>query len=316
MSPMSIKLVKRVAASTVGGWRRKLPMSPPFPIHRCARHFSITVPSRGQGEGDADLAYKLDEELRIEREDKSDESLLPPAPPATNGDGSGWEFEDQPGRKRIKVRRTYKNETITAVVNMDHIDLDEEEAYDPPPEPLQFKIGRFTLALPRAAKDDSEDVAQKAVKAETKQSTPTRLQIFIQKSDTSPPILSINSLLNNTPTGPLFFFTHLTPHTSPRLILSSTAEAHRQTQRLHPGPDLSGLGSHNRSLSYGERRKQIREEVGKAIPESEVQRALERWLLERGFGMDWAQWVRGLQQWKHEAEYRRWLKGVAEFIKT
>ncbi|KAJ3053648.1 hypothetical protein HK097_003761 [Rhizophlyctis rosea] len=114
----------------------------------------------------------------------------------------------------------------------------------------------------------------------------TELQIIVKKP-TTPPVLSITAILDHVDLTIHSY--RMTTHDSAKLVLSTTAESNRQMRQVLQGPELSN-----------ERYEEI----------------LKAWLSERGLDEDWCDWVIRLRAWKEDVEYRKWLKGVAEFIKT
>ncbi|KAL4908098.1 hypothetical protein BDW74DRAFT_148579 [Aspergillus multicolor] len=239
-----------------------------------------------QSEGDAELAAKLEDELKHEKSSGLEDLESSVQNIQYVLQNNSWEVKDIPGEQEVVLSKKFNNEeirltfTVADLQNLsEHDDLDAlgDELDYQGHQPVNQGSGNFAQhPEDSVAPADRED-------ADLEPSFPARVNITIEKDGKG--ALLIQTLAQDG----LFQVEEVSYFNKPDLAHAATAEKDWARQSLYAGPPFENL-------------------------DEDLQTYIERYLEERGINAELANMIPDYIQVKEQKEYVRWLENVRNFV--
>ncbi|KAL3453475.1 mitochondrial glycoprotein [Aspergillus insuetus] len=245
-----------------------------------------------QAEGDAELAAKLEDELKHEKDsglEDLDSSVQNIQYVLQN---NSWEVKDVPGEQEVVLTKKFGKEEIRLTFTVaDLQNLSEQDDFDAGlADDLDFQ-GHQPVNAGRGGNiaqhpEDSVAPADRElddVDRDLEPSFPARVNVTIEKPGNG--ALLIQTLAQDG----LFQIEEVSFFSKPDLAHAVTAEKDWARQSLYSGPPFENL-------------------------DEDLQSYLERYLEERGINAELANMIPDYIQVKEQKEYVRWLESVKNFV--
>ncbi|KAL4980631.1 mitochondrial glycoprotein [Aspergillus desertorum] len=239
-----------------------------------------------QAEGDAELAAKLEDELKHEKSSGLEDLESSVQNIQYVLQNNSWEVKDVPGEQEVVLSKKFENEeirltfTVADLQNLsEHEDLDalDELDYQGHQPVNQGGAGGFAQHP-----EDSVSPADRE-NQDLEPSFPARVNVTIEKPGKG--ALLIQTLAQDG----LFQIEEVSYFSQPDLAHAATAEKDWARQSMYAGPPFENL-------------------------DEDLQTYLERYLEERGINAELANMIPDYIQVKEQKEYVRWLENVRNFV--
>ncbi|KAL2835043.1 mitochondrial glycoprotein [Aspergillus cavernicola] len=261
-------------------------IKPPYAAFSTSRGFK-------QAEGDAELAVKLEDELKHEKDSGLEDLETSVQNIQYVLQNNSWEVKDVPGEQEVVLTKKLGNEEIRLTFTVaDLQNLSETDDFDDAGltddldfqghEPVNRGRNGNIAQHPedRLAPADRElDDADRDLEP----SFPARVNVTIEKPGNG--ALLIQTLAQDG----LFQVEEVSFFTKPELAHAQTAEKDWARQSLYAGPPFENL-------------------------DEDLQSYIERYLEERGINTELANMIPDYIQVKEQREYVRWLENVKNFV--
>ncbi|RDW86759.1 MAM33 family protein [Aspergillus mulundensis] len=239
-----------------------------------------------QAEGDAELAAKLEDELKHEKSSGLEDLESSVQNIQYVLQNNSWEVKDIPGEQEVVLSKKFNNEeirltfTVADLQNLsEHDDIDAltDELDYQGHQPVNQGSGNFAQHP-----EDSVAPADRE-NGDLEPSFPARVNITIEKDGKG--ALLIQTLAQDG----LFQVEEVSYFNKPDLAQAATAEKDWARQSLYAGPPFENL-------------------------DEDLQTYIERYLEERGINAELANMIPDYIQVKEQKEYVRWLENVRNFV--
>ncbi|CBF83528.1 hypothetical protein AN3034.2 [Aspergillus nidulans FGSC A4] len=239
-----------------------------------------------QAEGDAELAAKLEDELKHEKSSGLEDLESSVQNIQYVLQNNSWEVKDVPGEQEVVLTKKFNDEeirltfTVADLQNLsEHEDLDalDELDYQGHQPVNQGGAGGFAQHP-----EDSVSPADRG-EQDLEPSFPARVNVTIEKSGKGA------LLIQTVAQDGLFQVEEVSYFSKPDLAHAATAEKDWARQSLYAGPPFENL-------------------------DEDLQTYLERYLEERGINAELANMIPDYIQVKEQKEYVRWLENVRNFV--
>ncbi|TVY43984.1 Mitochondrial acidic protein [Lachnellula occidentalis] len=257
----------------------------PAPIQSAAAFTSSALRRSKGGEGDDELAAKLEAELEMENEMKDQEGL--PTSVKDYLENCPFEIIDTPGVEDVVLTRKFGDEKIQITFSISDINnVEGEEPYeDNAMADEEDNINQGDPKSFKSAPEDSIEEEQGEGAAEGERSYPARLNIIIEKAGKG--ALNVESVVQDS----VHMIDNVYYYADASHAYAKTPEAIQGRQSIYSGPPFANL-------------------------DENLQMLMERYLDERGINAALAIFVPDYIDMKEQKEYLRWLANVKDFVEA
>ncbi|TVY35647.1 Mitochondrial acidic protein [Lachnellula subtilissima] len=258
----------------------------PAPVQSVAAFTSSALRRSKGGEGDDELAAKLEAELEMENEMKDQEGV--PASVKDYLENCPFEIIDVPGVEDVVLTRQFGDEKIQITFSIADINnLEGEEPYEDnamADEEDNINQGNSNT-FKQAPEDSIEEEQGEATGDQQERSYPARLNIIIEKAGKG--ALNVESVVQDG----VHMIDNVYYYADAAFAYAKTPESIQGRQNVYSGPPFANL-------------------------DENLQIMMERYLDERGINAALAIFVPDYIDMKEQKEYLRWLSNVKDFVEA